>query len=220
MKSEIRYLSLCGLLGYGYAPESLARALQEPLDFIGVDGGSTDPGPYYLGSGKGFVKHLQIKRDLSLVLKTALERKIVLIIGSAGGSGARPHVESTLEILREIAAEQKLRFRTAVIYSDLSTELLQKAVAEKRLSPCGGAAEFRVDDLPRLCHPVAQFGTDPIMRLKAVRCHFLGRCCELPFLPHIRFCTGSRPGWRYMPPRSPNAVRSAPVRLVPMILCW
>lgn len=26
MKEEIRYLSLCGMLGYGYAPESLENA--------------------------------------------------------------------------------------------------------------------------------------------------------------------------------------------------
>ena len=68
MKKPIRYLSLCGLLGYGYAPESLKNALDTELDFVGVDGGSTDPGPYYLGSGKGFVKRLQVKRDLALVL--------------------------------------------------------------------------------------------------------------------------------------------------------
>ena len=84
MKKEvIRYLSLCGMLGYGYARESLENALKEELDFIGVDAGSTDPGPYYLGSGKPFVKRLQIKRDLSLILKHALERKIPFIIGSA-----------------------------------------------------------------------------------------------------------------------------------------
>ena len=47
MKEEIRYLSLCGMLGYGYAPESLENAFAGKLDFIGVDAGSTDPGPYY-----------------------------------------------------------------------------------------------------------------------------------------------------------------------------
>ena len=74
MKKSIKYLSLCGMLGYGYAPLSLENALQHELDFIGVDAGSTDPGPYYLGSGKGFVKYLQVKRDLSLVLKHIKER--------------------------------------------------------------------------------------------------------------------------------------------------
>ena len=37
MKEEIRYLSLCGMLGYGYAPESLENAFAGKLDFIGVE---------------------------------------------------------------------------------------------------------------------------------------------------------------------------------------
>ena len=106
MKDFIRYLSLCGMLGYGYSPVSLENALKLELDFIGVDAGSTDPGPYYLGSGKGFVKRLQVKRDLSLILKEAKTRGIPLIIGSAGGSGAKPHVDSVLEIMSEIVREQ------------------------------------------------------------------------------------------------------------------
>ena len=76
MKTPIRYLSLCGLLGYGYSPASLENAFKEKLDFVGVDAGSTDPGPYYLGSGKGFVKRLQVKRDLSLVLPLIKSRGI------------------------------------------------------------------------------------------------------------------------------------------------
>ena len=142
MKEEIRYLSLCGMLGYGYAPESLENAFAGKLDFIGVDAGSTDPGPYYLGSGNGFVKPLQVKRDLSLVLKRALEQKIPFIIGSAGGSGAKPHVERTLEILREIAEEQKLHFKAAVVYSDLDQEVLRRAASEQRIHPCVGSPEF------------------------------------------------------------------------------
>lgn len=176
----IRYLSLCGLLGYGYAPVSLENALRQPLDFIGVDGGSTDPGPYYLGSGTGFVKDLQVKRDLGLVLKPALERKIPLIIGSAGGSGARPHVENTLAVLREIAAEQGLCFRVAVIYADIDRERLKGWCREGRLSPCGGAPEFDPSCIDQLCHPVFQFGTEPIIAaLEAgVDVIVAGRCCD------------------------------------------
>ena len=126
MKKVLRYLSLCGLLGYGYSPVSLKNALEQELDFVGVDAGSTDPGPYYLGSGKGFVKRLQVKRDLALILPEIKKRRIPLIIGSAGGSGAKPHVESVLEIISEICREQSLSFRTAVIYSDLSTEFMKR----------------------------------------------------------------------------------------------
>ena len=178
-KESVCYLSLCGLLGYGYSPASLNRALEEDLDFIGVDAGSTDPGPYYLGSGKGFVKRLQVKRDLSLVLPVIKARKIPLIIGSAGGSGARAHVESVLEILRELCVEQKLSFKVAVIWSDLEQDFLKRAAAG-HLQPCGGAPEFAAENVEKLCNPVAQFGTDPIINAlqKDAEIIVAGRCCD------------------------------------------
>lgn len=180
MKEEIRYLSLCGMLGYGYARESLDNAFAGELDFIGVDAGSTDPGPYYLGSGIGFVKPLQVKRDLSLVLKRALERKIPFIIGSAGGSGAKPHVDSTLAILKEIAEEQQLHFKVAVIYSDLEKDFLIRAAAEKRIYSCGGSPAFDPEVIGRLCNPVAQFGTEPIIAALQSGADVIlaGRCCD------------------------------------------
>ncbi len=175
-KTEIRYLSLCGLLGYGYAEQSLANALSQELDFIGVDGGSTDPGPYYLGSGRNFVKRLQVKRDLKLALPAALERKIPLIIGSSGGSGARPHVESVLEILREIAAELKLQFKAAVIYTDIDPEALRG----KELTSCGGSPDFDPVSISKLCNPVAQVGTEPLIEALRSDAEVIvcGRCCD------------------------------------------
>ena len=52
----MKIVSLCGLLGYGYSEESLNIAFSEHVDYVGVDAGSTDPGPYYLGSGKSFTE--------------------------------------------------------------------------------------------------------------------------------------------------------------------
>lgn len=175
----VRYLSLCGLLGYGYAPESLANALAGELDFVGVDAGSTDPGPYYLGSGKGFVKRLQVKRDLELILPVIKAKKIPLIIGSAGGSGARPHVDSVIEIISEIAAEKALELKIAVIYSDLSGEFLHEA-AQGHLTGCGGAPDFDPALTDELCNPVAQFGTGPIIEAlkQNVDVVVAGRCCD------------------------------------------
>ncbi len=189
---EIRYLSLCGLLGYGYAPQSLSAALEKDLHFIGVDGGSTDPGPYYLGSGAGFVKPMQVKRDLALVLPEALKRRIPLIIGSAGGSGARPHVEATLAILREIAREKNLRFRTAVIYTDLDASDLNG----KTLYSCGGSPEFDPAVIPLLRHPVAQVGTEPL--IEALSCDVdvivSGRCCDTAVFAAYPISRGFPPG--------------------------
>lgn len=191
----MKYLSLCGMLGYGYAPASLERALAQNLDFIGVDAGSTDPGPYYLGSGANFVKALQVKRDLGLVLATAIRRKIPLIIGSAGGAGARPHVESVLAILRELARENRLTFRAAVIYSDLDKTFLRQAAAG-HLFPCGGSPEFDPADIDALCHPVAQFGTEPVIAALGTGADVIvaGRCCDTAIFAALPILRGYDPG--------------------------
>ena len=195
MKKPLRYLSLCGLLGYGYSPVSLQNALAQELDFVGVDGGSTDPGPYYLGSGKGFVKRLQVKRDLSLILPEIKKRGIPLIIGSAGGSGAKPHVDSTLEIIAEIARENALEFNVAVIYSDLSADFMRRA-ADGHLFSCGGSPEFDRNVVDKLSNPVAQFGTDPIIEAlqKGVDVIVAGRCCDTAVFAAYPIWKGYDPG--------------------------
>ena len=62
---------------------------------IGVDGGSTDPGPYYLGSGKCVNSRMAMKRDLAPdAARRAVAQRIPLIIGSCGGAGGEPHLQT------------------------------------------------------------------------------------------------------------------------------
>ncbi|MGL4209010.1 MAG: acyclic terpene utilization AtuA family protein, partial [Candidatus Adiutrix sp.] len=51
---EIKILSPTAILGYGFPEESFKAALDKNPHVIAVDAGSTDPGPYYLGSGVSF----------------------------------------------------------------------------------------------------------------------------------------------------------------------
>jgi len=178
--NEIKYLSVCGMLGYGFPEEGLRRAREEDLAFIGADSGSTDPGPYYLGSGKGFVKEMQIRRDLELALLAARRKNIPLIIGSAGGSGAKPHVDSFVEVLLDIASINKLHFKLAVIYADITRETLTKAMKEKRITPCGPVPELTDEKIERVCNPVGQFGTEPLIQALAGGADVIisGRCCD------------------------------------------
>jgi len=43
----IKALSLMGQLGYGYNRNSFMNAIEESVDYIGVDAGSIDSGPYF-----------------------------------------------------------------------------------------------------------------------------------------------------------------------------
>ena len=46
------------MLGYGFTEAAFENALDMGLDLIACDGGSMDPGPYYLGEGTPFVSRV------------------------------------------------------------------------------------------------------------------------------------------------------------------
>jgi hypothetical protein len=102
---------------------------------IDVDMSSIDIGPAYLGAGKMAPTSIGAKRDLRKVLRAARWLDIPLIVGSAGSAGARPHLDQTLEIIREIAREDGLAFRLGVVASDLPREDVRQAITAGRVRP-------------------------------------------------------------------------------------
>ena len=128
----IRVLSPTAILGYGFPAASFAAGLTQNPDVIAVDAGSSDPGPYYLGAGVSFTDRTAVKRDLRMMLVAGRERGIPVLVGSAGGAGARPHLEWTVGIVREIAREEGLQGSLAVIPSDMDKATLLDALAGLR----------------------------------------------------------------------------------------
>ena len=64
---ELRIIAPTAIVGYGFQESSLERMLEKDPHLIACDGGSTDPGPNYLGMGKAFVGRDAAKRDLELM---------------------------------------------------------------------------------------------------------------------------------------------------------
>ena len=193
---EMRFLALCGMLGYGYPRESLERGLEQGAVFVGVDAGSTDPGPYYLGRGVGFVRPAQVRRDLEPALCAARERDIPLIIGTAGGSGARPHLDAFLDILRDLAHSHALRFRLAVIPADIEPGTVIRALRDGRIRPCGPAPEMTEEKVRACSRIVAQMGTEPIIRAldQGAQVIVAGRCCDTAIFAAPAIRQGFDPG--------------------------
>src|ERR1700747_3317109 len=102
---------------------------------IGVDMGSIDIGPAYLGGGQMAPTCVGAKRDLRKVLRAARRVDISLIVGSAGSRGARPPLDQTLDIIREIAREDGLTFRLAVVAADVPRAAIKQAIAAARVRP-------------------------------------------------------------------------------------
>jgi len=163
---RLRVLSASGQLGFGIAGPAFERGLERRPHFIGCDMGSIDPGPFYLGSGQMAAPLAMVRRDLELVLRAARSLQVPLIIGSAGTAGAGPHLQATLDLLREIARECDGSLRLAVVHSDVPRSVLEQAVREGRLRslepvqtslnlPVPGALELKA-----CTHVVAQCGCD------------------------------------------------------------
>ena len=163
-KKEFRVLSPTAILGYGFPEASFIAGMEEKPHAIAVDAGSTDPGPYYLGSGKSFTDRAAVKRDFEYMLKAAVKNKIPVLIGTGGGAGAFSHLQWNVDIIAEIAKEQQLDFRLAVIPADLSQEQVLASFADGKLSRLHPAPTPTKADIEASVNIVAQMGTEPFIK--------------------------------------------------------
>src|SRR6267378_8071835 len=118
LMDEIRVMAANGCLGTGFKTDSLRRGLTMRPQVIACDAGSTDSGPAALGSGNPKLSREACKRDLRLLLNARDSIGVPLIIGSCGTSGRDVGVEWMTEMAREVAAEERIKFRLATIKSD------------------------------------------------------------------------------------------------------
>lgn len=176
----MKIVALCGLLGYGYSEEALRIAFSEKVDFVGVDAGSTDPGPYYLGSGKSFTDRSAVKRDIALALPLALAQKAPLIIGTAGGAGSEAHVNWLREILFEVAQEQGLHFTLGTVYSDVTKDYVLQKLESGRIRDLSPHFPLSRQSVEESCRVVSQIGIAPIIKLLSQGAQVIvaGRACD------------------------------------------
>jgi hypothetical protein len=161
MTHEVRMVSASGILGYGFPEASLVRAMESKPHMIGVDGGSSDPGPHYLGSGKTLVAPLVMKRDLRLLLREAVRAGIPMMIGTAGGAGGEPHLQATAALVREIAREDGLHFRMALIHSEQDKGFLKGKLREGKVRALGTAPPLDEATIDRAERIVGMMGPEP-----------------------------------------------------------
>ena len=161
--NELRILSPTGGLGYGFPEGSLEEGLRRKPHLIGVDAGSTDPGPYYLGAGKPALSWEATERDLELLLKAQQKLGIPFIIGSAGLSGSQPGLDRTMDIIKDIARERGFRFKLARIGADMDKEFLKRSLANGKIKTFELAKLLTVEDIDRSERIVSQMGMEPFI---------------------------------------------------------
>ena len=176
---EVIGLAPSGSMGSGYNLDAFKRGLEASPHFIGQDAGSTDMGPYYHGTGATFLPLATYRYDLSIMLRAARERRIPLIVGSALTSGSNGSLAQALEIVREVAREDKLSFRMAVISAEIDKTDLKRRLAQEPFESLG--PEPLTAEVIDRCGPVvAQMGVEPFMGALDAGAEVIiaGRACD------------------------------------------
>jgi hypothetical protein len=180
-EAEVRIVAPTGCLGYGFSISDFRRIMERHRPHaIAVDAGSTDPGPFYLGSGESFAQELEVRGELEVIIQAGLDQGIPVIVGTSGGAGGRPHVDWTRRIVEELAAQHGWTFRLGVIQAELEPGYLAEKLdvgailpfeSEEVLSPDVAAASHRV---------VAQMGVEPIVEAlqQGAQVVLAGRACD------------------------------------------
>lgn len=161
---NVKVLSTTAILGYGFPLASFEEGMKLNPDVIAVDAGSTDPGPYYLGAGVSFTDYFAVKRDLGIMIEAGVKAKIPVLVGSSGGSGAKPHLDWQLQIVHEIAKEKNLHFKLAVIEADFDKDFVLKAFEAGKVTPLHPAPQCTREDILESTHIVGQMGVEPFIK--------------------------------------------------------
>lgn len=176
---EVVGLAPSGSMGSGYNLEAFKRGVSLKPHFIGQDAGSTDMGPYYHGTGKTFLPLATYRYDLSTMLAAARELRVPLIIGSALTSGANVSLQQAVELVREVARENRYTFRMAIISAEIDKTDLKRRMRETPLESIG--APPLTPEVVDRCGPiVAQMGVEPFMRALEAGADVIiaGRACD------------------------------------------
>ncbi|MCS7483135.1 DUF1446 domain-containing protein [Umezawaea endophytica] len=159
----VRVLAATGMLGSGFPEATIERGLELGADVISVDGGSTDSGPYYLGSASSKSTAQAVKRDLRHLLRASARANIPLIVGSCGTSGTDKGVDWVAGIVADVMREEGIDLKVARIYSEQDAAHLKDDVAAGRVRALAPAGELDSETLESCTHIVGVMGHEPIV---------------------------------------------------------
>jgi len=134
-----RILVPSGVLGLGFDREALKAGVALKPDAICIDGGSTDSGPFSLGTSTSKYSRAACLSEWRDLMAARAELDVPLIIGSAGTCGSDDMVDWMLEITREIVREQKQQgqdksLSIALVYTEQDQDVIASAFKDGRIN--------------------------------------------------------------------------------------
>jgi hypothetical protein len=105
-----------------------------------------------------------MKRDLRLMLLGAIHNGIPMMVGSSGGSGAEPQLQAVAGLAREIAREEGVSFRMALIHSDQKLDEVESWLDAGRITPLRNVPPLTRESIRQSSRIVGMMGAEPFMR--------------------------------------------------------
>ncbi len=185
-----------GALGAHFPDESIEYAISRQVDAIALDAGSTDSGPYYLGAGATSKPREVIKSDLLRLMKARQKLNVPLIIASCGTCGTDGMLDWTRDICLEIAGEENLDFRLALIYSEQDKVYLKTRLREGKIKPLQNASLISEEVIDSCTHIVGVMGTEPIIESIENDADIIlgGRATDTAIIASVPIMRGISPG--------------------------
>lgn len=164
---KTRVLVPSGVLGLGFDRDALAAGVALKPDIICIDGGSTDSGPFSLGTSTSKYSRAGCVAEWRDLMAARAELNIPLVIGSAGTCGSDDMVDWMLDITREIAAEQysnsaNIPLKVALLYTEQSTASVVQAFSDQRITALAPDIGLDKQTIESCEHIVALAGAEHI----------------------------------------------------------
>ena len=157
-----RVLVPTGALGISFSDDALRRGIDASPDVICVDGGSTDSGPHYLGTGTSKYSRAATRSEWRRLMLARAEAGVPLVIGTCGTCGTDESVDWMDSITRELAHELGHSPKVARLYCSQTAERVRAARRESRLDPLFPAPEVTDASLGECSNIVALAGAEQV----------------------------------------------------------
>ncbi len=199
IQPTINVLVPTGALGAGVRREHVWAGLAAGPHAIACDAGSTDSGPAYLATARPKYSRAAVKADLTILMQAQAQAGVPLLIGSCGTSGADPALDWTCEIALEIAAEQGLSPKIALLRSEQDPQLLAQKAREGKIRPLAPHKESPPELFLGCDHIVALMGPEPYIAALAAGADIVlgGRTTDTAVLAALPLSrgAGAGPAW-------------------------
>ena len=192
----IKVLVPSGVLGLGFDLEALNNGVKNSPDIISIDGGSTDSGPYSLGSGTSKYSRAAIKAEWKSLMIAREKANVPLIIGSCGTCGTNGMVDWMENITIELAEELNQNIKIAKLYCQQEKNFIKKKFQLSKIFPLNPAPMLNDHLIEEMTNIVALAGAEQIQECINTGAEIIlaGRTTDTAIISALPLMKGANPG--------------------------